>query len=304
MSENIVGTLFDAKFDKHDFILNIRKFQTSLSEKDKIEEHVYRWTDDDQPPMYFVNASKYISIYQSITNNIDIMVNVPFETMSERLSEKVSDLITSFREEFQVEFWSTEDKKSNFFIVKNVMGDLHRTYFSVKQVVEDLDKARQLDIKRHELRHHLWRLRNGLSDISTSLLTFTDGYEKLEQTFNGSNRFLSHYFFLSSFDEETSSLICFIEEFLEQNFSDDWEGETNDKNKPIIELCLTGFEKSKDALQDICNLCINYHPLEEELLNFALEDGYNPFKIYGVVIFADKFNTMYQVFQEELNKIQ
>lgn len=150
MDENIAGTLFDEKFDNHDFILSIRQLQETLSDKDRIGEIVLRWTDYDQPPMYYVKATEYISLYQSLTNDIDIMVDVPFETVSDTLEKNVANLLEPLKKEFYTEFWISDNKKSNFLIVKDVKNQLSRAYGLVKQLVEDIDKERQQELKRHQ----------------------------------------------------------------------------------------------------------------------------------------------------------
>lgn len=150
MDENIVGTLFDEKFDNHDFILSIRQLQETLSDKDKIGEIVLRWTDYDQPPMYYVKATEYINLYQSIKNNIDIMVDVSFETVSDTLEKNIANLLEPFKKGFHTEFWVSDNKKSNFLIIRDVKNQLSRAYNMVKQLVKDIDKERQQELKRNK----------------------------------------------------------------------------------------------------------------------------------------------------------
>lgn len=78
------------------------------------------------------------------------MVDVSFETVSDTLEKNIANLLEPFKKEFHTEFWVSDNKKSNFLIVKDVKNQLSRAYSLVKQLVEDIDKERQQELKRNK----------------------------------------------------------------------------------------------------------------------------------------------------------
>lgn len=68
------------------------------------------------------------------------------------------------------------------------------------------------------------------------------------------------------------------------------------ENLSVVKLCTLGFEEAIQALKNICSICINKYILREELLDFELEDGYNPFRIYGTVDFVKNFEDLFETF--------
>ena len=254
---------------------------------------------------YVLEGINRIQFYQNITGGIDIMVDFGFKNPSLALGEKILSLMKDVRQEYPTaEIFTTEKQDSSFIIIRNVQGNLFDVYKEIAQLMDRIEKERSLDEERHSLGYALLNLRNGVSYITTALLTFTEGNEKLEKIFSYSSAFLDKYFFSSSFDEESSQISDFVNDFVNAFLFPEHKPVPVYDDMGVVELCKTGFEKTKKALENIRNICVNYLSLQEELVTFEGDSQYNPFQLYGIVNFTDKFIDLYQTFQTELNQIQ
>lgn len=302
----VVEKLFDARFDNHPYFIQMRKFQQSLPKDYKLNEEVsVWWIDSNEVSMYVLEGINRIQFYQNITGGIDIMVDFGFKNPSLALGEKILSLMKDVRQEYPTaEIFTTEKQDSSFIIIRNVQGNLFDVYKEIAQLMDRIEKERSLDEERHNLGYALLNLRNGVSYITTALLTFTEGNEKLEKIFSYSSAFLDKYFFSSSFDEESSQISDFVNDFVNAFLFPEHEPVPVHDDMGVVELCKTGFEKTKEALENIRNICVNYPSLQKELVTFEGDSQYNPFQLYGIVNFTDKFIDLYQTFQTELNQIQ
>ena len=301
-AKNKSESMFDEKFDNRPFFVVMRRLQNTLPDIYKLNERPISWQDKEENTFYILEGVHGIQFYENPQDEIDLLAFFELGIMTTQFQREFLQLEKKLKFEFpEVIVYASNNSNSNYVIINNIKSDLMNAYMMLVNFLQTVKQQRLLDEKRQETGYYLFQLRNGFSHISTALLTFAEGHEMLEKIFN-SPPFTDEYFFLHSFDEESCEVAAFVNEYAEEVLHPCCEP-IPPCDMPVVNLCVKGFEQAKEALGRISVICATYPHIREELLGFESESNYNPFRLYGFVRFADSFEHLYKIFQEELEKV-
>lgn len=162
--------------------------------------------------------------------------------------------------------------------------------------------------KQMELAKQIQKFSSGVSLILNAMSYVTERGLVLESIINKGDYVTTRYqdCFNYSFDEEVAQILNFSSALsTDLNYQIPTPQDTVALNE--YETCVLGLNISNRALEEVVNICREDSQIEKDLVDFIPKSidedeysDYNPFNLYGVMVFQNKFKGFKEAYLSEL----